>query len=374
MTDTSTPGGVVDSGAPEWFPHSRSATWHHATPSKETREFHRSLPSYSITPLVDLPTLAAELNVGRVVAKDESMRLGLPAFKALGASWAIDRALRERGGAATDQVTIVTATDGNHGRAVAHFARALGQRALIFIPDGVHSDAVQAIRDEGADVRVVGGSYDFAVASAAQAADAPDAILVQDTAWPGYEEIPGWIVEGYTTLFAEADEQLSSLDCGGVDLAVIPTGVGSLLQAALAYYRSSGDTRVVSVEPHAAACIAPSLAAGEAVTVSTGTTVLSGLNCGTPSMLAWPLIRDGLHGAASIDDESAVRAAWDLADLGIAAGPCGGSGLAAARQLLGGTGADERRRWLGINESSTVLIIVTEGSGANPLPDRESLS
>ena len=347
-----------------WWPHTRSAAGKQATGSSAAWDFHRSLPDYAPTNLVELPELAAQWDVGRVVAKDESTRLGLPAFKALGASWAIHRAIADRPG----PLTIVTATDGNHGRAVARFARTLGHSSLIFIPDGVHPSAVQAIRDEGGQVLEVGGSYDSAVAAAAKAAEAPGCLLVQDTAWPGYEEIPGWIVEGYSTLFAEVDEQLALLGGHGVDLALIPTGVGSLLQAALAHYRSSGETRVVSVEPEAAACVAPSLAAGAPVTVETGTTILSGLNCGTLSMLAWPLVRDGLDGAATVSDASVIEAAQALTDMGVLAGPCGGSGSAAARMLLTGPGSAERRAHLGVDETSTVLVVITEGAEANPLP------
>jgi len=351
-----------------WWQHDRAALWSHPTPDSRARTFHNSLAEYELTALINLPSVADELGVARVVAKDESMRLGLPAFKALGASWAINRVLAER--ETNSLATVVTATDGNHGRAVARFARLLGHRSVIVIPDGVHPSAVQAIRDEGGDVRMVGGSYDHAVAAADKLAQAPDAILVQDTAWPGYEEIPGWIVEGYATLFAEADQQLHELGWESVSAVFVPTGVGSLLQAALSHYRSSGtgSTAVVSVEPTAAACVAPSLMAGEPVTVETGVTVLSGLNCGTPSMLAWPFIRDGLDAAVAISDADALAAAHDLADLGVAAGPCGGSGLAAARDVLTGPGSDERRAHLGVDSSSTVLLVITEGSDANPLP------
>lgn len=359
-------GSLISGGAAVWRPHAHAAEWTHAAPSPAAIDFHRSLFSYEPTPLIELPSLAAEFSVARVIAKDESLRLGLPAFKALGASWAIHRATN----GLTGPLTIITATDGNHGRAVARFARELGYSSLIFIPDGVHPSAVQAIRDEGAEVREMGGSYDDAVTAAASAAQAAGHVLVQDTAWEGYTEIPGWIVEGYATLFAEADEQLRAFDEDAVvDLVFVPTGVGSLLQSALAHYRSTGDTRVVSVEPTAAACIAPSLEAGHAVTVTTGTTVMSGLNCGTPSMLAWPLIRDGLDGAVSIDDAADITATHDLGALGIAAGPCGGSGLAAARAVLTGDGAAERREHLRIDSSSTVLLVITEGSDANPLPD-----
>lgn len=369
MSDPSTPGGSSVPGVHRWFAHTRDRSWTCPAPSASALAFHESLPDYSPTPLLDLPALARELHVGRVVAKDESVRLGLPAFKALGASWAIHRALMDADN--SDVMTIVTATDGNHGRAVARFARSLGQRASIFIPNGVHPSAVQAIRHEGADVQVVGGSYDFAVQTAAAAASAPGAILVQDTAWPGYEEIPGWIVEGYATLFIEADEQLAALGSGSPSVVFVPTGVGSLLQAALMHYRSDIDasTSVVSVEPEAAACVAPSLRADQPVTVETGETVLSGLNCGTPSVLAWPYMRDGLDAAVAVTDADAVAAAHDLTFDTVAPGPCGGSGLAAARLALTGPDCDERRRHLGVDESSTVLLVITEGADANPLPD-----
>src|SRR6185437_2606386 len=171
---------------------SRDPTWTGTRPPAAARDFHRSIPGYAPTRLAVLPDLARKLGVARLLAKDESNRLGLPAFKALGASWAIHRALRER--PPTGPVTIVTATDGNHGRAVARFARQFGHRAAIFVPDGIHPAAVQAIRDEGASVTHVRGDYDAAVQVAASKADA-ETLLVQDMAWDGYEDIPSWIVE-----------------------------------------------------------------------------------------------------------------------------------------------------------------------------------
>jgi diaminopropionate ammonia-lyase len=353
-----------------WLAHDRDRAWTCAPPSADAIAFHRSLDGYAPTPLVPLPMLADELGVGHVFAKDESSRLSLPAFKALGASWAVHKALAQR----TDDgpVTVVTATDGNHGRAVARFARLLGHRALIVVPPGVHPMAVQAIRDEGAEVIAVEGSYDAAVAAAARSADEIAGVLVQDTAWDGYEEIPGWIVEGYATLFAEADQQLVDAGIARPDLVLVPTGVGSLLQAALAHYRGDADSaarvRVASVEPDAAACVAPSLQAGSPVTVATGITVMAGLNCGTPSTLAWPYIVDGLDAAIAVSDAEDLRAARDLADLGVSAGPCGAAGLAAARSALTGDGSARRRAHLGIDPDSTVLLVVTEGSDANPVP------
>lgn len=350
-------------GVGEFYAHARDRDWTCAGPSPDAIAFHRGLDGYAVTPLVDLPEAAAELGVGRVLAKVESARLGLPAFKALGASWAIDRVLGDR----TERLTVVTATDGNHGRAVARFARLRGHDAAIYIPDGVSEHAVQAIRDEGAEVHVVGGPYDNAVRAAARAADAEGAVLVQDTAWDGYEVIPAWIVEGYATLFTEIDSQLRDQQAVA-DLVVVPAGVGSLLHAALAHYRSRpGGPAVVSVEPVVAACMAPSLMAGEPVTVDTGITVMSGLNCGTPSSLAWPFIEAGLDAAVAVDDDAALQAVRDLSTWGVSSGPCGGAGLAALRAVLAGSDSATRRAHLGLEGASTVVFLVTEGADANPV-------
>jgi diaminopropionate ammonia-lyase len=349
-----------------WFAHQRPAGWTCPAPSGAAHEFHRGLANYEPTPLIELPALAAGLGVGHVLAKDESSRLGLPAFKALGASWAVHRALRDRSG---HRLTVVAATDGNHGRAVARFARMLGHRATIVVPGGVHPSAVQAIIDEGAELKTVSGSYDDAVAVAEQIGKADDAVLVQDTAWDGYEEIPGWIVEGYETLFAEIDQQLRAIHLGAPDLVIVPVGVGSLLQAAISHYRSnpgSTGTAVLSVEPEAAACVAPSLAAGRPITVPTGATIMAGLNCGTPSSLAWPFIAGGLDAAVAISDVEDTRAARDLTALGVPAGPCGAAALAAARFALAGPGSAGRRAHLAVAADSCVVLLVTEGSAANP--------
>ena len=359
--------------AVDWHAHARDRGWRCASPSLDAIAFHRSLEGYLPTPLIDLPELAAELGVGRVLAKDESSRLGLPAFKALGASWAVHRALREP--ADGEATVVVTATDGNHGRAVARFSRLLGHPARIVVPPGVSRPAVEAILGEGAEVSAVEGTYDDAVAEAARLAAEIGGVLVQDTAWEGYEEVPGWIVEGYATLFVETDEQLSEAGLSRPDLVVVPTGVGSLLQASLAHYRgdrASPGTAVVSAEPLAAACMAPSLRAGRPLTVGSGATVMAGLNCATPSSLAWPFIEAGLDAAVAVSEEQDVRAAHDLAALGVQAGPCGAASLAAARVALLGPDAADRRRHLGIGADSVVVLVVTEGSAANPVPPLEN--
>ncbi|HEY3262430.1 MAG TPA: pyridoxal-phosphate dependent enzyme, partial [Pseudonocardiaceae bacterium] len=331
---------------------SRDPAWTCEPAPVDGHAFHRALPGYAPTRLTDLPAVARRFGPARVVAKDESTRLGLPAFKALGASWAIHRTVLEH--APNGPVTIVTATDGNHGRAVAHFAKQFGHRAEIFLPDGVHPDAIQAIRDEGATVIHVRGNYDTAVRAAARA---EHGLLVQDTTWDGYEDVPRWIVDGYATLFREIDDQLA----GDPDLVIVPTGVGSLLQAALVHYRSKAraETAVVSVEPEAAPCVLASVTAGRPVTVKTGPTSMAGLNCGTVSSLAWPYISRSLDACVTVSDAQAASAARELTTQGVDAGPCGAASLGALHIL-------HRAGISYLRPGSTVLLLITEGSAANP--------
>lgn len=362
---------TFSSPAKWWWARPAARTWTCAPAPSQVRAFHASLPGYAPTPLIELPSLAGELRVGRVFVKDESSRLGLPAFKALGASWAVHRALAERAahGAEPGPVTLVAATDGNHGRAVARAARLLGRRAHVFVPRGVHRDAAAAIAAEGAEVTMVAGTFDEAVRRAADAAAGPGALLIQDTAWPGYERIPGWIVEGYSTLCAEIDRQLATAGAGTPDLVAVPVGVGSLAQAVVTHYRSRPSGRgpaLLSVEPRTASCVLESLTRGERLSITTGETTMAGLNCGTPSSLAWPHLRDGLDAAIAVTDADSARAAGDLAALGVSSGPCGAASLAGVRTALSGDGAGERRTDLGLDPTSTVVLLSTEGSAANP--------
>ncbi|NUW41295.1 diaminopropionate ammonia-lyase [Nonomuraea rhodomycinica] len=357
---------------PAWFARAGARDWRCPPAPARVRDFHASLPGYAPTPLAELPALAAELSVGRVFVKDESSRLGLPAFKALGASWAVHRALAERapdGDGRGAAVTLVTATDGNHGRAVARTARLLGLRARVLVPRGVHPQAVAAIAAEGAEVTEVAGSYDDAVRLAAETAAAPGALLVQDTAWPGYERIPGWIVEGYSTLLAETDTQLAAAGVTSPGLVAVPAGVGSLAQAVVTHYRSRTAGRppaLLAVEPDAAACVLASLVRGEPVAVTTGETIMAGLNCGTPSSAAWPYLRDGLDAAVAVTDADAACAARDLAALGVSSGPCGAAALAGVRAALTGDGHGERRAALGLAPDAALVLLSTEGAAANP--------
>jgi diaminopropionate ammonia-lyase len=379
MDDVTTTG--VPAGSPRWYAHRGARGWRCAAAPAEALAFHAGLPGYAATPLAELPALARELNIARLFVKDESARLGLPAFKSLGAFWAVAQVIAARAGlpgpltlgalraaAAGHDLTLVTATDGNHGRAVARFAALLGLRAHVLVPQAIPAAAAAQIAAEGATVTTVAGSYDDAVAHAARtAAGDGTAVLVQDMAWPGYTEVPARIVEGYGTMPAEVDAQLASAGAAGPDLVVVPAGVGSLAQAVITHYRSRGaqhPAAVLCVEPDAAACVLASLVAGRPLSIPTGATNMAGLNCGTPSSLAWPFLRDGLDAAVAVGDDAAARAVADLGDLDVSSGPSGAAALAGARAALTGPGSGTRRAGLGIGNGSVVVLLSTEGRPA----------
>jgi len=336
-----------------WYSSPAARDWVCPPSPGNAHAFHQSLPGYSPTPLVPVPELAAELGVGRLLVKDESARLGLAAFKVLGASWACHQVLQEQPGA-----MLVAATDGNHGRAVARMAAHFGVAATVFVPAVMLPQTAARIADEGATVVRTAGDYDDAVRSAAAfAADQPGRALIQDTAWADYEQIPAWIVQGYQTLLDEIDTQLGEAP----DLVAVPVGVGSLAEAVVRHYRRPGTAHpsVLSVEPDTAACVLASLSAGRATTVATAATVMAGLNCGTVSRSAWPVLRAGLDAAVAVSDHDALRAVADLGQLGISSGPSGAATLAGARAALTEPG---RRAALGLDADAVVVLLSTEGN------------
>ena len=352
-------------------PHrSPGATAPGETDTAAVRSFHRSLPGYRETPLVPLPRVADELGLRAVLIKDESSRLGLPAFKMLGASWALYRALAERCDPAPspdleglrkalpgrEPVRLVTATDGNHGRAVARMGALLDLPVTVVVPRGVSETAVALIRGEGCEVEELDSSYDDAVRHAADLATADrSGLLVQDTSWPGYEDVPQWIVDGYATLFTEATEQAKDLGLR-FNALFVPVGVGSLAHAAVQFAATGAACDVVAVEPDTAACVQASLANGELTSVETATTIMAGLNCGTPSYLAWPDLAAGLSGCVTVTDEQAGTAMEELAAAGVDSGACGAASLAALRTL-----ASLGERSLALGPDSVVLLLNTEG-------------
>ncbi|WP_168702069.1 diaminopropionate ammonia-lyase [Gordonia paraffinivorans] len=331
------------------------------------RDYHRGLPGYAPTPLLDSPIIAEKLGVARVSVKDESSRLGLPAFKILGASWAVAKEVDRRLGvgrltidelrkAVADQpdslsklTTLVAATDGNHGRAVARMATLLGLGSTILVPRDMVAARIDAIASEGAEVIVHDGDYDDTVRRAA-AMDSDTHAVIADTAWPGYDEVPHRVVEGYGTIAHEITEQLAAQDIPAPTVVVVQVGVGSFAASMVRSFAPTGS-RIISSEPTTADCLAPSIVAGEP-TRSSGTidSIMAGLNCGEISPIAWPVLQAGVTAAVTVTDDDARDAMRLFARAGVESGESGAAGLAAllAQPSL-------------VGPSDHVLLISTEG-------------
>lgn len=345
-------------------------------PSQEPERFHRQLPGYAPTPLVDAAGLADELGVGRLYVKDESSRFGLPSFKIMGASWAVVRALEERLGeplpagadldgiaralAPLGRLTLVAATDGNHGRAVARMARLLGYASHILVPEGMAPARIDAIRSEGATVTRVAGTYDEAIErSAAEAAD--DRLVISDTSWDGYEQVPAWIMDGYSTIFWEVEDQLAATGAPPPDVVLVQIGVGAFATALVRHYRRSGapsEPLIVGIEPEGADCVRASIAAGRRVDrPGPHRSIMSGLNAGTPSQLALPELSRGIDLFLTVADGGIVGATQALHRAGVEAGETGAAGVACLKAMRDDPALTGR-----IPPDANVLTIVTEGA------------
>jgi diaminopropionate ammonia-lyase len=351
------------------------------TNEKQTWHFHKRLPGYAPTPLVEAPQLARQLGVGNMWIKDETRRFEMPSFKILGTSWAVYQELMSRLGKVIESwetfddlatifaplrpLTLVAATDGNHGRAVAHMAALLGFDSHIFVPRGMVESRIRAIMNEGAKVTIVNGTYDEAVRQSALEQDDTH-ILISDTSWPGYEEIPTWVIEGYATIFQEVDEQLVRQYQPGPDLVLVQIGVGALAAAVVQHYRDVdgfSSPKIVGVEPTTAACMLESMKANRIVSLTTPPrTIMAGLNCDTPSLLAWPIVSQGVDLFITIEDEWACQGMRKFASLGLVSGETGAAGLGGVLALLHDPSLGAARASLGIDNSTRILVICTEGA------------
>ena len=291
---------------------------------ESVRAFHRSLPGYAPTPLHDLGE--------GVWLKDESARLGLPAFKVLGASWAAEQAI------APDTRLVVAASAGNHGRAVARVARWRGLPCRVFLPARSLPARREAIASEGAEVVVVDGTYEDAVARAEAAGREEGVAEIADV---GASQSAHDVIDGYSTLFAEIAEA-----GGAFDTLLVPVGVGSLAAAAARWGVATG-TRIVGVEPEAAACLTAALDAGAPVVIDTPGTIMAGMDCALVSEAAWPDLRDGIAETILVGDAETAAAMAALEDRAIRVGECGAAPYAALARL----GADRGR----------TVLIATEG-------------
>ena len=365
----------------------------------KANEFHKSFPQYSVTPLQKLSALASYLGVKGIYCKDESYRFGLNAFKVLGGSYAMGRYIAKELGRDISQLpynvlssdklreefgqaTFFTATDGNHGRGVAWAAKRLGQKAVVRMPKGTTKTRFDNIAKEGAEVTIEEVNYDDCVRmAAAEAAKTEHGIIVQDTAWAGYEEIPSWIMQGYGTLVLEADKQLKE---NGVDRPThvfVQAGVGSLAGAVVGYfahkYKENPPVMVVC-EASAADCLYRSAvqADGNLVNVTGDLqTIMAGLACGEGNTIGWDILKNHVTVFASCPDWMSAKATRIYAnplenDPHIISGESGSVPLGLAYTALHDEDAKDLKEVLKLDENSNILVISTEGD-TDPVRYRE---
>jgi diaminopropionate ammonia-lyase len=337
-------------------------------PAADAWEFHRGLAGYAPTPV-------RELGDG-VFLKDESDRLGLPAFKVLGVSWAVERALR----ADPDVKTLVAASAGNHGRAVAHVAARRGLHCRIFLPARSVPARREAIEAEGADVVVVDGTYEDACVRAERDAEGPDVVELADV---GSSASASAVIDGYATLFNELEAVFGDDSARGLasqggpargpgrgfDTVIVPVGVGSLGAAAARWGAATG-TAVVAVEPDVAACLTAALEAGRPVRIDTPGTAMAGLDCAVVSDAAWDTLQAGITGTVTVSDAETRAAMRELAARGLAIGDSGAAPLAALHALRGDPACAALRDAVSLDR---VLLIATEGP-TDPVGYRETVA
>ena len=353
--------------------------------------FHRSVPGYRPTPLIELRAMAARWKIKGVFIKDESQRFGLNSFKALGGIYALSRILGRELGVESDQLrfnellkpefkdhirqkVFATATDGNHGRGVAWSAAQLGADSVIFMPVGSSPYRCQKIREAGArEVIVTDMSYDDTVRLAAKTAAANGWTLVQDTSWPGYEEIPLWICQGYTTMAYEAGEQLLAAGVAQPTHAFLQAGVGSMAGGILGYLHQrywSVPPITSIIEPSQVACVYASALANDGKTHAVSGvqhTIMAGLNCGETCTVVWPILRDLAAYYFTCPDFVAARgmrlAAHPLGgDPAWVSGESGAVPLGLLSLILERPELEPIKKAMGFNSDSVVLLFSTEGN------------
>lgn len=351
--------------------------------------FHKSFPQYSVTPLTRLTNLASYLGLKRLYVKDESYRFGLNAFKVLGGSYAIAKYISKELGRDVSEVpysvltseklreefgqaTFFSATDGNHGRGVAWAANRLGQKCVIRMPKGTTQTRLENIAKENATVTIEDMNYDECVRLAAsEAENTPRGIIVQDTAWDGYEEIPTWIMQGYGTLATEADEQLAA-DGARPTHIFIQAGVGSLAGAVIGYFANrfkENPPVMVVVEAGAADCLYRSALKGDGNRIDvTGDmlTIMAGLACGEANTVSWDILRNHADAFVSCPDWVSangcrIYGAPMRGDTQVISGESGSVTMGLVHALMTKPEYKELKEALKLDENSEVLLVSSEG-------------
>jgi diaminopropionate ammonia-lyase len=335
----------------------------------DVQAYFAAHPELTPSPLTSVRSLARTVGLGAVDAKDETHRFGINAFKIVGVSYAVHRL-----GAAVARHGLVCATAGNHGCAVARVARQHQMPCTVFVPvlrtlEAVEQQTrgarIEAMREDGARVIDVDGTYEEAVRRAAFAGRDSHATVISDTSWEGYEQIPRWIMAGYTQLFEEALRQWDSPP----GLVVLQGGVGGLVCAAASWFAwRFGGARpyLVAAEPEHAACLLASARARAPVTIDGSLdTIMAGLRCATPSSAAWPAIAAGIDAFVSVSDARALEAMATLrsavASERIEAGPSGVCGVAALMDIALAPDLDRLRSVAQVGRGTHALVIITEG-------------
>lgn len=351
--------------------------------------FHRSFPEYAVTPLQPLRAFAKELGLGGLYVKDESYRFGLNAFKVLGGSYAIGKFVAGRLGRDISEAdyafltsgefkrdftpcTFFTATDGNHGRGVAWAANRLGQRAVVLMPAGTVKSRYENIKKLGANVIIEPLNYDDCVREAARlSSQTPASVVVQDTAWEGYEKIPGHIMQGYGTLIAEAVDQMAQNGVAPTHVFV-QAGVGSLAAAVQGYLVNcfpQNTPKVVVTECRAADCFYRSATAADGEAQAVGgalDSIMAGLCCGEASPIAWDILKNHAAAFCSCDDSVSAAGMRRLSspvadDPRIVSGESGAVGMGLLDLICRSGDYAGLKNALSLDETSQVLLISTEG-------------
>ena len=353
--------------------------------AKKVQSFHASFPVYKETPLVELKHTAKSMGLGNIYIKDESYRFGLNAFKVLGGSYAIGNYLAKRLGKSITEmpyeklvsgeikrelgdITFVTATDGNHGRGVAWTAKQLQQKSVVYMPKGSAEERLMNIRAEGADASITDLNYDEAVRLANSQAEQKGWVMVQDTAWEGYEDIPGWIMQGYGTMGYEAYMQLPEKPTH----IFLQAGVGSMAGAVAGFFASVyGEDRpiITIVEPNKADCIYKTAEAADGkLHFVTGDmdTIMAGLACGEPCSIGWNVLRDYADNFISCPDYAAAQGMRVLGnpeagDTKVVSGESGASAFGCIAEIMRDKTLVELKNKLKLDENSKVLFFSTEG-------------
>lgn len=376
----------------------------------DARKFHRQIPGYSMTPLVALPNLAQLLGVGGIYVKNEAERLNMSSFKVMGGSYAVYRLVRRLLGRENEDlsfeyltskechdllgdVVFCSATDGNHGRGLAWACKQLNHPCKIYVHSETSQPRIDAIKRFGAEVTVVNGNYDDAVRQAAEDAAKNGWHVVSDTSWPGYEEIPTWIMQGYTSILLEAQEQFSGMGIVKPTHVIVQAGVGAMAASVVGFYSAlfpNDPPLFIVVEPDKAACIYESIAAGDGKCHSVKgdlDTIMAGLACGDPSPIAFDILEKNADIFIQTPDNVAARGMRILGcplkgDPMVVSGESGAVPLGALFALRTDEIDDELKAALKLDRDSQIFMINTEGNtdpiefrrilwdGKNPVPAR----